>query len=221
MNVFWSILKRDVALSWRQGGASIMVISFCVMVISLFSFGVGPEADLLSRVSIGVLWVTGLLASLLSLDRIFQADWEDGTLDQLMLCPLSLEGVVFAKVLAHWLTTALPLVVITPLLGTLLHLPNEAMLPMMGVLLLGSPALSFIGAIGAALTLSLRRAGILVSLLILPLYIPVLIFGVLAVEAALANQPMMDNLLLLAGLTTGCIALVPWVTAAALRINTD
>lgn len=180
-----SIIARDLRLSMRQGSATTMVMGFFVMVVILFPFAIGPEQNILQRVSVGVIWVAALLSCLLSLDRMFQSDYEDGSLDQFILSPVPLELVVMAKCIAHWLTTSLPLIVITPILGIMMNLPEQGFLPLILTMLLGTPALSFIGGIGAALTVTLRRGGVLLSLLILPLYVPVLIFGVLAVKASI------------------------------------
>ncbi|WP_321395326.1 heme exporter protein CcmB [Emcibacter sp.] len=218
---FLQIVTRDVKLSWRQGSTGLMVVFFFAMVVSLFPFAVGPELNMLSRISVAVIWVAVLLSSLLSLDRIFQADYEDGSLDQFVLLPLPLELVVLAKSIAHWLTTAVPLIILAPVLGLMMNLPAKAYLPLVLVMLLASPALSFIGAIGAALTVNLRRGGVLLSLLVLPLYIPVLIFSVLAVEAAVGGYDTYLLVMILVGFTLGSTVLGPWAAAAALRAGLD
>ncbi len=217
--LFFAICRRDIRLSWSQGSSASMVIAFFIIVVSLFPLGVGPEQNMLGRISVGVIWVAALLACLLSLDRIFQADYEDGSLDQFALSPLPLELVVLAKSLSHWLTTALPLIIITPLLGLLMNLANDAYLPLMMAMLIGSPALSLIGTIGAALTISIRRGGVLLSLLILPLYVPILIFGVMSVDGLRLgeNAPM----LFLGAFSLFSLALTPWVAAAAIRLGLD
>ncbi|HKX06886.1 MAG TPA: heme exporter protein CcmB, partial [Stellaceae bacterium] len=180
-------------------------------------FGVGPEPQLLARIASGVVWVTALLAALLSLDRLFQQDYEDGSLEVIALAPLPLEAAVLAKCLAHWLTTGLPLVVVAPALAALLQLEGPGYLPLILAMALGTPSLSLVGAIGAALSLGARRAGVLLSLLVLPLYIPVLIFGVLAVDQAVAGFAIRPHLLILTALFLAALPLAPWAAAAALR----
>lgn len=212
-----SIIGRDVRLSMRHGSATTMVMGFFVMVITMFPFAIGPEQNILQRVSVGVIWVAALLSCLLSLDRMFQSDYEDGSLDQFVLSPVPLELVVVAKCIAHWLTTSLPLIVIAPLLGIMMNLPEQGFSALIYTMLIGTPALSFIGGIGASLTVTLRRGGVLLSLLILPLYIPVLIFGVLAVKAAIGGYPVMEHVMLLSGFTLFSAAIAPWAAAAAIR----
>ncbi|WP_138381017.1 heme exporter protein CcmB [Luteithermobacter gelatinilyticus] len=214
---FVAIMARDIRLTWRQGSSTGMVLAFFAIVVSLFPFGVGPEQNILARISVGIVWVAALLSCLLSLDRLFQADYEDGSLDQFLLSPLPLELVVLAKCVAHWLTTAVPLILLAPLLGLMMNLPARGYVPLVLVMALATPALSFIGAIGASLTVTLRRGGVLLSLLVLPLYIPVLIFSVLAVEAAVGGYEMQSHIMLLSGVTLGSGALSPWAAAAALR----
>jgi heme exporter protein B len=221
MNAFLALLNRDIRLAWRQGSASGMTVAFFAIVVTLFPLGVGPELNVLARISTGVIWVAALLSCLLSLDRLFQADFEDGSLDLLTLSPLPLELTVLAKCLAHWLTACGPLIVAAPLLGLFMNLPQGAYVPLMAAMLIGSPALSFIGAIGASLTVSLRRGGVLVSLLVLPLYIPVLIFGVSAVEAAVSGLDPAPHLLILGAMTLGAAVLGPWASAAALRLGLE
>jgi len=217
MSRFLEIVRRDLRLALRQGADSIMVVTFFVLTVVLFPFGIGPESGVLERVSAGVLWVTALLASLLSLDRLFQADYEDGSLELLVLTPTPLEIVVIAKVVAHWLTTGLPLLVAAPVLAVLLHMNADGFATLLLTMLIGTPILSLIGGIGAALVLGARRGGVLLSLLILPLYVPVLIFGVGAIDAAVGARDATPHLLILAGLLTVALPLSPWATAAALR----
>ena len=217
MTAFRLLIQRDLRLALRQGGDAAMVVGFFVLTIILFPFGVGPEPELLARVAAGILWVTALLAALLSLERLFQADWEDGSLEALALMPLPLEAQVLAKCLAHWLVTGLPLSLVAPLLALLLHLDGAGYLVLVASLLLGTPTLSLIGAVGAALSLGARRGGVLLSLLVLPLYIPVLIFGVAAVEASVAGFAARPHLLLLGALLAGAVPLAPLAAAAALR----
>jgi heme exporter protein B len=211
------IVRRDLRLALRQGSDSIMVVTFFVLTVVLFPFGIGPEANILARVAPGVLWVTALLASMLSLDRLFQADYEDGSLELLVLTPAPLEVVVAAKVVAHWLTTGLPLLAAAPLLAVLLNLDTEGFAALLLTMLIGTPILSLIGAIGAALVLGARRGGVLLSLLILPLYVPVLIFGVGAIDAAVQGLPMRAHLLILGGILAAALPLAPWAASAALR----
>jgi heme exporter protein B len=217
MSAFRLLVQRDLRLALRQGGDAAMVVGFFVLATILFPFGVGPEPELLRRIAAGILWVTALLASLLSLERLFQADWEDGSLEALALMPLPLEAQVLAKCLAHWLVTGLPLIVAAPLLGLLLNLDGRGYLPLLAGLALGTPTLSLIGAVGAALSLGARRGGVLLSLLVLPLYIPVLIFGVGAIEASIGGFPARPHLLLLGALLAGALPLSPLAAAAALR----
>jgi heme exporter protein B len=217
MSAFRLLVLRDLRLALRQGGDAAMVVAFFVLTVILFPFGVGPEAALLARIAAGILWVTALLAALLSLERLFQADWEDGSLEALALMPLPLEAQVLAKCLAHWLVAGLPLIVVAPLLALLLHLDAAGYPALLLSLLLGTPTLSLIGAVGAALSLGARRGGVLLSLLVLPLYIPVLIFGVAAVEAAIGGFGAKPHLLLLGALLAGAVVLAPVAAAAALR----
>lgn len=214
---FLDIIRRDLRLALRQGSDSIMVVTFFILTVVLFPFGIGPESGILERVSAGVLWVTALLASLLSLDRLFQTDYEDGSLELLVLTPTPLEVVVIAKVTAHWLTTGLPLLVAAPVLAVLLHMNGDGFIALMLTMLIGTPVLSLIGGIGAALVLGARRGGVLLSLLILPLYVPVLIFGVGAIDAAVGARDATPHLLILGGLLAAALPLSPWATAAALR----
>lgn len=217
MTAFRLLVMRDLRLALRQGGDAAMVVGFFVLTVILFPFGVGPEPALLARIAAGILWVTALLAALLSLERLFQADWEDGSLEALALMPLSLEAQVLAKCLAHWLVAGLPLIVVAPLLALLLHLDAAGYPVLLASLALGTPSLSLIGAVGAALSLGARRGGVLLSLLVLPLYIPVLIFGVAAIEAAIAGLPARPHLLLLGALLAGALPLAPLAAGAALR----
>lgn len=217
MRRFWLIVRRDLHLAAKQGLDSLMVVAFFIIAVALFPFGVGPEANILARIAAGVVWVAALLASMLSLERLFQTDYEDGSLELLSLAPYPLEAMVLAKVAAHWLTTGLPLIAAAPLLAALLNMPVEGFPILVAALALGTPSLSLIGAVGAALILGARRGGVLLSLLILPLYIPVLIFGVSAVDAALGGFPMNAQFLILGGFLLAAVALCPWASAAALR----
>lgn len=217
MSGFGALLRRDLRLALRQGSDTATVLAFFVIAVSLFPFGVGAERETLAAIAAGILWVAALLAALLSLDRLFQADYEDGTLDYLLAAPAAPTLLVMAKALAHWLTTGLPLVILSPLLALLLNLPQKAYPALIAGLALGTPILTLIGAIGAALVLGARRGGVLLSLLILPLYIPILIFGVGAVEAAATGQGFRVHLLLLGAMLLGALALAPFVAAVALR----
>jgi heme exporter protein B len=214
---FLAIIRRELKLAIRQGADASIALMFFVVVVALFPLGVGPEPGILERISGGVVWIGALLAAMLSLDRLFQADHEDGSLDLLVLTPWPLEFLVLAKCLAHWLVTGLPIMLVSPLLGLLLHMNTDAYLSLLAAMALGTPVLSLIGAVGASLVLGARRAGVLVSLLILPLTVPVLIFGVAAVEAAAIGQSPQPHLMLLGALLLASIPLCPLATAAALR----
>ena len=217
MAAFFGLLRRDVRLSLRQGGELGLVLGFFVLTVLLFPFGVGPEPQVLGRIAAGIIWAAALLAAILSLDRLFAADYADGGLDLIALSSMPLELAVLAKVAAHWLTTGLPLVLTSPLLAVFVDLDPPAIPMLMLSLLLGTPTLSLLGAIAAALTLGARRAGVLVALLVLPLYLPPLIFGTAAVEAVLTGQSARGDLLLLGAMTLVALPLAPWATAAALR----
>lgn len=217
MTRFLRLVGRDLRLALRQGSDATIAVMFFVLCVVLFPFGVGPEPNILARISAGVIWVAALLASLLSLERLFQADYEDGSLELLSLSTLPLEAMVLAKTLAHWLVTGVPLIVAAPLLAVLLNMEAAGFGVLVLTLALGTPILSLIGAIGAALTLGARRGGVLLSLLILPLYIPVLIFGAGAIDAAINGLTPRPHLLLLAGILAATLPLAPWASAAALR----
>lgn len=219
--MFAALIARDLRLALRQGSDAATVLMFFVLAVVMFPLGVGPEPNILSRISAGVIWVMALFAALLSLERLFLADHEDGSLDLLALAPLPLELVVLAKVAAHWLTTGLPLLLAAPVLALSLRMEADGIAVLMLALLLGTPTLSLIGAIGAALTLGTRRGGVLLPLLVLPLYIPVLIFGVGAVDAAVAALPPRPHLLMLGALLLAALPLAPWAAAAALRQALD
>jgi heme exporter protein B len=219
---FFALLLRDIRLAAGVGGGGGMAVFFFLVVVAIVPLGVGPDRPMLERLAPGMLWVALLLAALLTLDRLFQADNEDGSLDLLSAGPLPLELVAVAKSLAHWLVTGLPLVIAAPVLGLLLSLPPETMPSLILAMLVGTPALSFIGAVGAALTVGIRRGGLLASLLVLPFYIPVLIFGVGAASAASAGfegEAGRQALLLLGAITLGSLVIGPFGAAAALRAN--
>ncbi|OIP87101.1 MAG: heme exporter protein CcmB [Rhodobacterales bacterium CG2_30_65_12] len=214
-----ALLARDLALAIRAGGGFGLGLAFYLIVSTLVPFAVGPEAAVLARIAPGILWVGALLACLLSLDRIFQLDFEDGSLDLLATAPIPMEGTVAVKALAHWLTTSLPLVIAAPIFGALMNMPAPGYWWIFVTLLIGTPALSMIGAFGAALTVGLKRGGLLLSLLVLPLYIPTLIFGAEAATRGIGGFENTTPLLLLAGITAASVALLPFAASAALRIN--
>jgi len=214
-----AMLRRDLALAFRSGGGFGLSLAFFLIVVMFVPFGVGPDSGVLARIAPGILWIGALLASLLSLDRIFQLDFEDGTLDLLAVSPLPLEGVVAMKALSHWLTTGLPLTLIAPLLGFLLNLPEGAYGWLFVSLLAGSPAFSFLGAFGAAITVGLKRGGLLLSLLVLPLYIPTLIFGSQITTLAVDGLDNATALAATVAISLFTFALVPFAAALALRVN--
>ncbi len=213
-----AVIGRDLRLAMRRQADLVAALFFFVIVVSLFPLGVGPEPDQLRRLAPGVLWVAALLATMLSLPRLFADDHRDGTLEQLALAPQPLAVVVLGKVVAHWLVAGLPLVLLAPLLGIQFDLSPDALSILTLSLLIGTPALSGIGAIGAGLTLGVRGGGVLLSLLVLPLYIPVLIFGTGAVEATVSGLGPQAHLSLLGALTLGGVFFAPWPTAAALKV---
>ncbi len=215
------VIRRDLLLAMRRRADVLTTLIFFVMVVSLFPLGIGPELDLLRQMAPGVVWVAALLASMLSLGRMFSADYLDGTLEQMMLVPQSLSMLVLGKILAHWMVSGLPLVLMAPVLGLQFDMSAEALWVLILGLLLGTPILSMIGAVGAALTLGLRGGGVLVSLLVLPLCIPVLIFGAGAVEAVASGMNVASHLSLLGALLVLALVFTPWVTAQALRISTE
>jgi heme exporter protein B len=213
-----ALFRRDVMLAWREGGTTGTALGFYLVVVVLIPLGLGPDLNLLSRIAPGVLWVALLLASLLSADRIFHNDYEDGSLDVLAMGPLPLEVVAALKSLAHWVTTGVPLALMAPVLGLLLNLPIGAYPLLILSMLAGTPAVSFVAAIGAALTLGLRRSGVLLALLVLPLYVPVLIFGVATVSAASVGPASpWPPFLVLCALSLASLVLAPIASAAALR----
>ncbi|MEM1341988.1 MAG: heme exporter protein CcmB [Pseudomonadota bacterium] len=214
-----ALVKRDLILALRAGGGFGLALAFYLILVSLVPLAVGPETGRLAEIAPGILWLGALLANLLSLDRIFQLDWEDGALDGLATAPLPLEGVALAKALAHWLSVGLPLAVLAPVLAVLLNLPGAAIHWLVAALVLGTPALSMIGTFGAALTVGVKRGGLLLSLLVLPLYVPSLIFGALTVARAASEQDPLPSLALVAGLSMASWAGLPFAAAGALRIN--
>ena len=214
-----ALLVRDLRLAFRAGGGFGLGLAFFLIVTVMVPFSVGPNSDTLSRIAPGILWLGALLACLLSLDRLLALDWEDGSLDLLATAPLPLEGVLSIKALAHWLTTGLPLVLAAPVLGVLLNLPAGGYLWITLSLLIGTPALSVVGTFGAALTVGLKRGGLLLSLLVMPLYVPTLIFGAEVARRGASGMSVETPLLMLAGITLGTIALLPFASAAVLRVN--
>ena len=217
MKDFRRILGRELKLAFRERAESLLVVLFFVLGAVLFPFGVGPEPNMLARIAAGIVWVMALFAAMLSLERMFQSDFEDGSLELLALSPLPLAAVAGAKALAHWLTTALPLIVAAPIIAIMLRLPTDGLPTLMLAMLLGTPAISLVGAVGAALTLGARRGGVLLSLLILPLMVPVLILGAAAVDAALSGLAARPHLMILAALSMAAAVLCPYAAAAALR----
>lgn len=215
------IVRRDVTLAWRRRTDLFTTLIFFVIVIALFPLGIGPELDTLRLIAPGVMWVGALLASMLALEQLFSADHRDGSLEQLLLTPQPLGVIVLGKVIAHWLITGLPLVVLAPVLGLQYDMSVESLKVMVIALLLGTPTLSLLGAIGAALTLGLRTGGILVALLVLPLYIPVLIFGAGAVEATASGLGGQAHLSMLGAILLVALLATPIATSAALRISSE
>jgi len=215
------VIRRDLLLAMRRRADVLTTLVFFVMVVSLFPLGVGPEPEMLRKMASGVVWVAALLASMLSLPRMFSADYLDGTLEQMLLAPQSLTALVLGKIVAHWMLSGLPLVLIAPVLGLQFDMSAQALWMLILALLLGTPILSMIGAIGAALTLGLRGGGVLVSLLVLPLCIPVLIFGAGAVEAVTSGMSAVSNLSLLGAFMLFALVFTPFVAAQALRISME
>lgn len=218
---FYTVVMRDLLLAMRHRSDILTTLFFFVIAISLFPLGVGPELNTLREIAPGVFWVAALLASMLALERLFSIDFADGTLEQLLLTPQPATILVLAKVLAHWLITGVPLVLLSPLLGLQYDLSSEVIQVLMLTLLLGTPSLSLIGAVGAALTLGLRGGGVLVSLLVLPLYIPVLIFGAGAVEATVSGLGGAGHVSMLAAIFLLSLVIAPLATVAALRVSAE
>jgi len=219
LSAFYILLKRDLILAYRHRSELANPLLFFIIVISLFPLGISPESKNLQGIAPGVIWVAALLAAMLSLDSLFRSDFEDGSLEQISLSAHSLPLLVLAKVFAHWLITGLPLILLAPLLSVLLFLPDNAILTLVATLALGTPILSLVGAIGVALTVGLRRGGVLLSLLVLPLYIPVLIFAAGAVNEAARGFEVAGHLYFLGALLSLSLTLSPFATAAALRIS--
>ena len=221
MNAFIAIVRRDVTLALRRVSDTVSVVLFFVLAIVLFPLGIGPELNVLARIAAGTIWVAALLAAMLSLDRLFQVDADEGGLDLLVLAPLPLEAVVLAKCLAHWLVTGVPLILSAPILSILLNMGGDGFLVMILAMALATPTLSLIGAVGAALTVGARGGGVLVSLLVLPLLTPVLILGASAVDLAVAGLNATPLLMLLGAMLLVAVLLCPWAAAAGLRLATE
>jgi heme exporter protein B len=218
---FSAVLKRDLVTAFRQRGDMINPVVFFLMVVTMMPLGISPESKALAFLAPGLLWVIALLATLLSLDSLFRSDYDDGSLEQLILSPQSLYFMTIGKVLSHWLTTGLPLTFVAPLLGVLLALPAEGYLPLLMSLFLGTITLSFVGAIGAALTVSLRKGGLLISLIIMPLYVPVLIFGASCVRLAVEGFAIGGPLAILGAFCAAALVLAPLAIAGALRMSVE
>lgn len=221
LSMFQWVISRELKLAWRRRADVLSTLFFFIIVVSLFPLGIGAELTLLRSIAPGVVWVAALLATMLSLGRLFENDFRDGSLEQLLLTPQPLYLVVLAKVLAQWLVSELPLVIIAPLLGVQFDLPRHTLLVLFGSLLIGTPALSLIGSIGSALTLGLRGGGVLVALLILPLYIPILIFGSGAVDASISGSSPESHFLLAGAVLSLAVVFAPWATSAALKISLE
>ena len=214
-----ALLIRDLRLAFRAGGGVGLALAFFLLVAVLVPLGVGPDGAILGRIAPGILWVGALLACLLSLDRLFALDYEDGSLDLLATSPMPMEGVVAVKALAHWLVTGLPLTALSPVLALMLNLPAAGFGWLVMTLAVGTPALSIIGAFGASLVVGVKRGGLLLSLLVLPLYVPTLIFGAEVVRRGALGLDVATPLALLAGITAGAVAVLPFAAAAAIRVN--
>ncbi|MDH5437242.1 MAG: heme exporter protein CcmB [Gammaproteobacteria bacterium] len=221
LQVCLTLFKRDLTLAYRHRGELANPLLFFIIIVSLFPLGIGPETNTLRIIAPGILWVAALLAALLSLETIFRSDFDDGSLEQMLLSPHPAALLVGVKIFVHWLVSGVPLILLSPLLGVLLQIPNDAMWILVVSLALGTPVLSLVGSIGVALTVGLRRGGLLLSLLVLPLYTPVLIFGASAVSNAAFGLPISAQLYFLAALSVLAITLAPVATAAALRISTN
>ena len=218
---FFTLLKRDLRLAYRHRNELLNPLFFFILVVMLFPLGTSPDKTLLMTMAPGVIWVAALLAAMLSLDGLFRADYEDGTLEQILLSPHPLSVLVLAKIISHWLVTGFPMILLAPLLGIFMYLPTDGILTLMLTLILGTPILSLVGAIGMALTVGLRRGGMLLSLLVLPLYRPWVIFSANAVGADLADMSITGQIYLLSSMLVLAITLAPVATAAALRISLE
>lgn len=220
-STFALVLKRDLTIAFRHKDEMINPLLFFIIVVTLFPLGIGPETNTLAKIAPGIIWVSSLLATLLSLDRLFKADHADGSLEQMIISPQPLFIFTLAKITAHWLLTGLPLILVAPILAVLLHMPEQSYSALFMTLLLGTPVLSFIGAIGAALTVGIKKGGVLLSLIVLPLYIPVLIFATSAIDTASLNLPYSGQLAIIAALFFGSLTLAPFAVGAALKVSTN
>ena len=218
MSALWALIRRDVILVLRRPSDAISVVLFFVLAIVLFPLGIGPELSVLSRISAGTIWVVALLSVMLSLDRLFQMEADDGCLDQFIIAPMPLEAIVLAKCVAHWIVTGVPLILAAPILSLLLNMGSDGFLVMVLAMTLATPTLSLIGAVGAALAVGSRRGGVLISLLVLPLLTPVLILGASAVDIALVGLDSTPLLMLLGAMLLVSVLLCPWAAAAGLRL---
>lgn len=219
LDAFTAIVRRDLVLAMRRRSEIANPVLFFILVITLFPLGIGAQPKLLQAIAPGIIWVSALLATMLSLDSLFRSDFDDGSLEQILLSPHPTSILVLGKITAHWLTTGLPLLIVAPLLAVFLGMPNQSLSILLITLLLGTPILSLIGAVGVALTVGLRRGGMILSLLVLPLYVPVLIFASNAVEMASSGLPVTAQINILISMLLMALALAPWPTAAALKMS--
>ncbi len=220
-NIFFETVRRDLKIAYRNSSDLLNPLAFFFIVVTLFPLGISPSAEVLSGLAPGVLWVAALLATLLSIDGLFRSDYEDGSLEQILISPQPLFVVVIGKVVGHWLVTGFPLTLLTPVLAVMLFLPADGIIALELTLLIGTPILSLVGAIGAGLTVGLKRGGLLISVLILPLYVPVLILGTLAVQAAVDGQSISGHLLWMGALLVMGLGVAPFATSAGLKISTS
>jgi heme exporter protein B len=218
-DAFIAVIRRDLVLAMRRRSEIANPVLFFILVITLFPLGIGAQPKLLLAIAPGIIWVSALLATMLSLDSLFRSDFDDGSLEQILLSPYPTSILVLSKISAHWLTTGLPLLVVAPLLAVFLGMPNQSLSILLLTLLLGTPILSLIGAVGVALTVGLRRGGMILSLLVLPLYVPVLIFASNAVEMASSGLPVTAQINILISMLLMALVLAPWPTAAALKMS--
>jgi len=218
---FLLIFKRDITIAFRHKDDILNPLLFFIIVVTLFPLGIGPESNLLAKIAPGIIWVAALLSTLLSLDRLFKSDHADGSLEQLLLTPHPLFIIVLAKICAHWCLTGLPLILVAPILAVLLHLDENSYTALVLTLLIGTPILSFLGAIGVALTVGIKKGGVLLSLLVLPLYIPVLIFATSAIDSAAMNLPYSGQLAIIGAMFIGSLLLAPFAVSASLKVSTN
>lgn len=220
-SAFFLVFQRDITIALRHKDDILNPLLFFIIVVTLFPLGIGPESNMLARIAPGIIWVAALLSTLLSLDRLFKSDHNDGSLEQLILSPHPLFVIVLAKICAHWCLTGLPLLFVAPVLAVLLHLNENSYPALLLTLLIGTPILSFLGAIGVALTVGIKKGGVLLSLLVLPLYIPVLIFATSAIDTAALNLPYGGQLAIIGAMFFGALTLSPFAVAAALKVSTN